>query len=157
MSDLSRWLLAAPVLMTALEAQEEKIRQRVSDGYFTLWTMGRLAEGVGEALWSKGARELGQSVAVLGERVRQEARAALRRGWVDELDESPWGEQLPWEVLPPDELVRKIGGEVEAITLALALAASMLPVHWQAPLYHSVARIFPDLANLLEKLQKKSG
>ncbi len=157
MTGVERWLLTTPVLLATLQKHEGKAFKMLEDGYFSLWTLGRLAAGLSGKLDSEGRIETASAVANLGRVARQEAEAALQRGWVEALDETGWGPTPPWERFSSDRVVGKIAGEVHAISLGLTFSIELVPEDWQAPLCRSASHLLVALADVIEEMAKKSS
>jgi|GEM_PF-3040970 hypothetical protein len=149
------WLLATPALLATLRKHEGNAIQMVDDGYFSLWTLGRLASGVGEQLRRDNREPLGATLAALGEVMRREAKQAQRQGLVKELDDTPWGQEPPWEVVEAEKILFKIMGEVHAICLGLVFSIDMVPDDWQAFLCRSTGHLLCALGDLMGELGKK--
>jgi len=157
MKGVEGWLLTTPVLLATLQKHEGKAIRMLEDGYFTLWTLGRLAAGQSGKLASEGRVALAVAVERLGETAREEAEEALRRGWVEALDETGWGPTPPWELFSADKVVGKIAGEVHAICLGLTFSIEMVPEDWQALLCRSSSHLLAALADVIEEMAKKSS
>ncbi len=155
MTSGSDWLLATPALLATLRKHEGNAIQMVDDGYFSLWTLGRLAAGVAEQFRRDNREPLGAALAALGEVMRREAKQAQRQGLVRELDDTPWGQDPPWEVLKAEKILFKIMGEVHAICLGLVFSIDMVPDDWQALLCRSTGHLLCALGDLMGEVAGK--